>query len=200
MRRASGLTAAAILLGGAVVLGGCAAAPPAVDNPLTIEDADFDAVFAAARDALAGRYFQEDLVDRRGGLIRTLPSTAGSAEEVWRRDSADAEGRLLATLHTIRKTATVQVQPAEPAGLTVAVTVTMQRRQLPTVEPTSTSESYSLFRREGTLLSEGADVESREAAWHRSGTAWWADLGRDEALESALLGEIRDRAAQASAP
>jgi hypothetical protein len=195
----------AACLAAGIVLGGCATKPPAGPNPATVQTGEFEAIFVAAREVLRKRYFEEDRVDRRAGVITTLPSTAGGLAEFWRRDSADAEGRALAGLCAVRKTATVQIEKTEPSGYTVAVTVIQERRQLPTVEPTTSSELYSLYRpfrlqwQEAAAFEE-ASVAEREQQLERRGAAWWADLGRDTALEQALLSDILNRLPTPTAP
>lgn len=177
---------------GLALIGGCAA-PAAGPNPLIVSAEDFDDVFQASRDALHARFFEEDRVDRRDGVITTLPSTAGDSWEIWRRDSADTEGRALASLHTVRKTALVKIAEPDPGRYQVVVTVTVERQQAPDLEPTTTSELYSLYDSRGLTWQSDRDpsgVASQAPRWERRTGVWWTDIGRDMALEEAILNDI----------
>ena len=184
-----------IALGGVLamaLLAGCAAAPAPAESLIVTTDS-FDAAFGVSRDVLRGRYFEADRVDRRAGVITTLPSTAGASWELWRRDSADAGGRALAALHTIRKTVLVKIAEPESGGCRIAVTVTMERQQAPNLEPTATSDLYSLYSRHGFLGQQYGTGGRAETRWERKAGAWWTDIGRDLALEHDLLKEIAAR-------
>ncbi len=198
MRQKIGVGSLGIALAALALLGGCALQRgPVEPNPMTVTGAEFDAVFHACREALRERYFEEDRIDRRAGVITTAPSTAGGIGEFWRRDRADAEGIALASLGAVRKIVSIQIKPTKTGGFTVALTVVTQRRQLPNLEPTTTSDAYSIFRTEKSLLGERLNMEARQMSWERERIAWWADLGRDEALEQALLRDVKKALAAA---
>lgn len=123
--------------------------------------------------------FTPDRQDRANGRITTRPETSKQWYEPWRSDVVDKYDILLASLHTIQRSVTVQFLH-EPDGWKADVTVRIY--QLSEPEPQLTTASSVLHGYSGAL----PDREGRRLGSHRE----WRDIGRDGALESRLLGEI----------
>ena len=166
---------------------------PTTQRVLLVDDTQMDRLWDAARQVLLNHRFELDRVDRRRGLISTLPVTSQGCLEFWRHDVDTAYDLLEATLRTVRRSAVVQVD--RQAGATVAeVTVTVRRETFATPERQFNNSASSL-RIFGDSLPgvQGERLLTRE-------DDYWIDGGRDGAMERRLLERILLRAALPAEP
>ncbi len=152
------------------------------DSPTfaTSPGADFDALWDAALRVLRRRGFEPDRQDRAEGVIVTAPATTRQWFEFWRRDAVDAYSVLEASLHTIQRRVTVRI-PRDPIGVDVQVEVL--RLMTPERQVTTASGGLNLFASAVPTTEGERVVRSADAIG-------WEPLGRDAALEQAILDQI----------
>ena len=152
-------------------------------------EADFSALWEAAKDALRRRGYRLDRVDARGGRITTHPMGSQHFFEFWRDDVATGRDFWEATLSPIRRQVSVTLDQAS-AGQPhrVAVTVRKERFSAPDRQFNSSAAAYHFF---GHSLPA---VRTGEAIGPEDGT--WIDLGRDATLERRILDSILGEASR----
>ncbi|MCB9854974.1 MAG: hypothetical protein H6818_04745 [Phycisphaerales bacterium] len=123
--------------------------------------------------------FVPDSQDRANGRITTLPTTSKQWHEPWRKDVDDKYDVMMASLHTIRRSAIVQFLRESNRW---RVDVTVRIEQLSEPEPQMTTASSVLHGFTGSL----PDSQGRRTGSMRR----WRDMGRDGAMESRLIREI----------
>ncbi|MFQ5414870.1 MAG: hypothetical protein ACE5E6_10475 [Phycisphaerae bacterium] len=196
-----------IRLGLVVVLvcavAGCGTRGPSIYRSSTrvspaFRSPDSDGPWRAIQDALRAHGFRLDRVDRRAGIVTTMPETSMHFFEFWRHDVHTRHDLIEATLNPMRRWAEVSVLP-EPdgEGARLAVVVHKQRFSGPDRQFNSTGAAYQYF---------GYSLPSTTgAARVRPADERWIDVGRDPATEDYLLSEIlalarREAVAGADAP
>ncbi len=183
--------------------GGCATAPP-IDNPLLagprtsgIENPvlvspgvptqeAYQEVFEKAVD-IVGDYFDMDRPNPVAGTIVTKPRIAPGYEQFWKPGNPDPRGRLLATLQTIRQTASLTITPGERGGFLVTVVVDRELEDL--ARPCQARIGSAVFQ-ENPTVARPFDVVNQDLSTEASQT--WFKVGRDYALEQLILSRIRN--------
>lgn len=173
-----------------ILLAGChEPAPPTEPTSARVQaldEAEFDRLWEAVLTVLRDHNFTPFRRDRRAGVIETLPTTAQSWFEFWRKDTVGTYETAEANLHTIRKYVIVRLTKAEPAGnYGIEVEVQAERLEQPERQITSSSAAIRSFSRE---------VPTYEGKM--PGDPVWAPLGRDAKMEELLLGRILARHGQ----
>jgi hypothetical protein len=192
---AARLRAAALSL--AAISVGCVSVPP-LDNPVLIRPAagpvvenpvfvpqgpgSYGVVFERVL-SVVDSYFEVRYSNRYDGQIITFPRIAPGFGEFWKPGSPDACERALATLQTIRHRAEVRIDAANDGGYFVQVTVFKELEDLP--QPIRSTAGAAIFRGDNTVERQ---FEVIDPAVFENG---WIPLGRDEALEQAILQQIR---------
>lgn len=120
------------------------------------------------------------------GYIETRPQPGGTVLEPWQLDSASVDALTLATLQSIRRQATVRVVPAA-GGYQVFLQVQQELEDVN--RPVLATPGSSTPRFDGTLVRL---QDTRELG---PVTLGWIPLGRDFALEQAMLQELSARLA-----
>lgn len=150
---------------------------------------DPDAFYDQALTFLRQRDFQPEYVNRAEGVILTQPSTGQQWFECWRQDSVGGYQLLESSLHTIRRTVTVRVEPLEPSAdqqtaenYRLAVEVAKERYSAPERQVTTASGALAMYS-ERLPTTEGMLVSKTDFAH-------WAPLGRDVLLEERLLNRL----------
>lgn len=160
-------------------------------DPLLLADGG-DRIWSAAQDVLRANRFRLDRVDRLEGVITTWPNTSQHYFEFWRSDVKTAWDFWEATLNLIRRRAEIRLTSsgaAEPASLMVRVF--KQRLSSPDRQFNSSGAAFQFFG--DSLPSTTGKAISPEVDDR------WIDLGRDHALEDALLESILARAVEDAA-
>ena len=138
-------------------------------------------VVEAAEDVLGGITFKIDKVDLATGYIKTRPLAAGQWFEFWKKDNVGAFNQAEANLHTIRRTAKLEISEQD-SKLCVTCEVAVQRLSLSEQPVTDISEIRNLFSR---------NKGSRQGLeFHRDQKKGWVDLANDEQLSSVILNQI----------
>jgi len=119
------------------------------------------------------------------GRIDGFPRVGATIVEPHRRDSVGRYNRWESTFQTIRRRATVRVIP-DATGYVVDVTVEKDLEDLP--RPEHATAGAATFRNDSSLPSVPADAVSRTQL-----AGAWIHIGRDPALEQAILADIQSR-------
>jgi hypothetical protein len=182
----------------ATVAAGCGQAAAPLENPMRLAVTDRNFLRRGIDDVLQGMFFEVEMPPRSEERIDTAPLVSAYPFEFWRPDARTEYDRIETALHTVRRTVTVTMKPAESAagskappgasgaGTLVEVVVRKERVDLPTgPNATTVAESYGVF-------------ESRVKALDRFEQRWgadvrWIDHGRDPDLEQYILSRIRER-------
>lgn len=161
---------------------GCATAPAESDSPGALEaPAQYDLLWRAAVEVVGDR-FHIASAERGSGTIKTdylvtaLSKTSLKSNAVTRRAAAED------LLHTIRRRATLKLDPGEPSSVEVIVTV---ERMVRVRQDVVRGGTFSLGVK---LVEKGPQYGSR-----------WIARGRDEALEKRIAEEIAARLERLSA-
>ncbi|MBU0639369.1 MAG: hypothetical protein KKB50_10940 [Planctomycetes bacterium] len=179
---------------------------------------DYDAFIDATLTLLRERDFAPRQVDRQRGLIVAGPATSGQWFEFWRVDSQGGYQVLEASLHTIRRTVNINLEPLD--GRPEPPPSDMARASQPSSSPengaadgalpdTAHSQRYNVIvrvdkdrygapDRQVTTASGALAIYSERLPTEeglrgaRSESACWVPLGRDPLLEAYLLAKIVD--------
>jgi len=147
---------------------------------------EVDQLFECTQDVLRRQRFPLDRVDRRGGVVTTLPVISQSLLEFWRHDVDTPKDLWESTLNPIRRWVEASVHRDAAAGtVTVAFVVHKERLSSPDRQFNSSGAAYQFFG-ESLPSTEGL---TRVTAEHDV----WIDLGRDPAMESYLLRKVLER-------
>lgn len=164
-----------ILVCAALLLAAGCAGGPRVAGPVPVEtDAEYDALWQAALDAVTLR-FHVASAEKTSGVIKTDYLVGALSKTGFKSNAVGAEAAREDFLHTIRRRAVVEIRRgAEP----LAVRVEKERmiREHPDIVRGGT---FSVGRE---LTGDDPRVASR-----------WVDAGGDEALEAEITREIMAR-------
>lgn len=105
-------------------LGGCHALP-APNGPTTLDlhIADYETFVDDTLTLLRAGDLPPQYVDRSRGLIVSTPTTTGQWFEFWRPDVVGGYETLEASLHTMRRTVTINIEPVDAAARTASTPV-----------------------------------------------------------------------------
>ena len=157
------------------------------------DSSQVDRVWEAAREALRRHRFRLDRVDRRGGIITTMPETSQSLVEFWRHDVDTWADLLEATLNPVRRWVEVTLTRGDDdTSVELAVSVHKERLSSPDRQFNSTGAAYQYFGGNLPSTSGAVNVTPEDDRW--------LDLGRDPAMEARLLDAILERAGLATKP
>lgn len=159
--------------------------------PVESPDA-YDLLFDSAQDILRRNRFSLDRLDRRMGVVTTMPVTSQSVLEPWRHDVDTSSDLWEATLNPIRRWVEVSfVRAEDSATVTIEIMVHKERLSSPERQFNSSGAAYQFFRENlpavGSITGMTVDRDT------------WMDLGRDPAMESYLLSRIVERASEQGA-
>lgn len=184
-------------------LAGCTAPEVAVEPTRVVLDiSDYDGFINGSLSVLRRHDFSPEYVDRTRGTIISSPTTSAQWFEFWRMDAPGPYQRLESSLHTVRRTVRVNVEPVEGESATppatqpvggryrVTIRVDKARYTAPERQITTTSGALALFNPRVPTAS-GA----RGAASLRD--TGWVSLGQDPLLEELLLRSMLDQPAVA---
>ena len=140
----------------------------------------------AAEEVLGEMHFTIAKLDGRSGYIRTRPLTAAQWFEFWRSDNVGAFNAAEANLHSIRRTAELNIDQ-QNEKLCVGCEVNVQRLSIPEYEVTSSSQAYAMFS------ASGPSMQRLELRPEQKRAVMWVDLGRDSRLETEILKRIEGK-------
>lgn len=169
-----------------VGLCGCAAGPglftqqQPVSNPLFVSTSNDELVWERAVEVLHGYHFEIARENRLARTIETHPQVGASIFEPWHGDAVTIADRLEGTTQSIRRTVQLSLQPSEQqTGYLVSVVVLKEKEDLPGVA--ANSPGAATFQESTPLQRDLDPVVGQTTA------SGWVPLGRDTALEQAIL-------------
>ncbi len=171
-----------------LALTGCADKPQPQWDSVATTNVSFDDLWDACLASLKKRDFQIDRRDRRFGLIVTKPVIGKQIFEFWRKDTADFDDLLNSSLHTIRRTVTITITKPSSMQFQVDVPAQAQRASIPGDQLDNTAEAFELLGRQGVPASPSKRDYARPQA-----EPLWVDIGREPALEQAIMTDITRR-------
>ncbi len=167
----------------ALALVGCATgARGRFQNPSVFTDTDAGTLEAVARRVVRELRFEPIVPEKSKGHIETRPLTGASWFEFWRKDTIGPTQVAEASLHTVRRRATVSISPKDGGGARVFVKVIKERKSAPGSMPESVGESFNIFDTEDTHLMRQDTLAETDHDW--------ITLGRDPRLEQYILERI----------
>ena len=155
---------------------------------IAVEKASFDQVWEVCLASLKDCGLKVDRQDRRFGLMVSEPTTGQQFFEFWRKDAVSSDDLLLSSLHTIRRTVSIQVTTQGPRKFEVRVQAQAQRASMPGDQLDNTAEAFELMSRQGIPASP-----SRRDYVRPQAEPIWVDIGREPALEQYILEDITHR-------
>lgn len=145
-----------------------------------------DRLWDAIQETLRRHRFELDRVDRRAGVITTMPETSQALFEMWRHDVDTWPDLLESTVNPLRRWVQVTLVPDDDTDETLHVVVHKERLSSPDRQFNSSGAAYQYFA--GRLPSTTGAVRVTEKE------TTWIDIGRDPAMEEHLLHAILTRA------
>ena len=155
---------------------------------IAVEQASFDDIWTVCLDSLEDRGLTVDRQDRRFGLIVSEPVVGKQFFEFWRNDAVSSDDTLTSSLHTVRRIVSIHVTSQGPMQFEVRVEAQAQRASIPADQLDNTAEAFELLSRQGV---PAAPSRSDYVRPHTEPV--WVDIGREPALEQAILEDISQR-------
>ena len=118
------------------------------------------------------------------GMMETVPTTGATALEPWRWDSTPGFETWHATLQSLRRRATVRVQPQRGSYL---VAVIVEKALEDVNRPAQGTPGSAIPRHDSSLL------RLQDEVGRQSSTLGWIPIGRDISLEQEILRELNSR-------
>ena len=168
---------------------GSAVLPLAPGEDVCFTTDSLAAAMAVCEDVLVRMHFEIEKFDVDKGYIKTRPLRGGQFFEFWRSDNVGAENSKLSNLHSVLRTAELQVAESDDQ-FCVECTVHMRRLSIEETEITSYSINRGIFSGSRTFQKLRPDTEYLE----------WIDMGSDSKLARRILGRILFKSASAQAP
>ncbi len=182
----------------ALAAGGCATGP-LLDNPLFVRPEPggacvenpvfvplgpgaYGKVFETVLDTLDD-YFEISYANRYDGRIETFPRISPGLEQPWKPGSPGLYQRVEAMLQSIRRRASVLIQPADDGGFFVQVIVYKELEDLP--KPTRAVAGAAAFRSDPTVERQFEVVDPTVFE------STWVPRGRDTELEQVILCRLK---------
>lgn len=208
------------LLAIAPLLGGCIIRPqnPAATQPATAvnpattqpvywldqpanavaQSPDFQQLFSASEETAREFLFRIDRIDFRFGLLTTRPLISKQWFEFWRPDVRTWDDLAESSLTTIRRTIRFEFRHVNEGSYEVSPKVLVERQTWAESRITSAVVYRRVFQNE-------IDPQDRPRGTRESDVGvrlpnrYWTPIGRDPALETALVRSIEKKIASASA-
>jgi len=137
----------------------------------------------AAEHVLAKMRFTIDKSDEKLGVIRTRPLAGAQFFELWRSDNTGAFNSAEANLHSIRRTAELNINQ-QGNELCIRCDVKTQRLSLPERRIDSNARAYEMFSTSTPSMQRlKLDSEQKRAMA-------WVDLGTDSKLATRILARL----------
>ncbi|MBN2455878.1 MAG: hypothetical protein JXB29_04975 [Sedimentisphaerales bacterium] len=173
-----------------LVIGGCAGNKVQKQRTsVDIEGVGKAKIIAAAEDVLGEMYFSIDKSDIATGYVKTNPLRAPQLFEFWRSDSIGSFNTLEANLHTIRRTAELNVRPKN-GKFCIECSVQIYRLNLPEREVSSSAQAYRMFSKSEPMLQKFKLTPEQTKGMR------WVYLGKDAGLCTEILNRLENKLRQ----
>ncbi len=174
------------VLGVLAAVSGCARQQAVDPQPLLISNLNKAQVVSVAEDVLADMHFTIEKADADAGYLKTRPLRGGQFFELWRSDNASAYQGAQSNIHSIQRTAEVNVSEAD-GGLRVDCAVRVRRLSLPENDEITMSRASAMFTTSSARLQE-LRLNPDQAARME-----WIEISPDDALAARILERIQQR-------
>jgi len=173
------------VLAGVLLLAGCGGPQHSAskEGSLCLSDVSMADAMSAAETTLTRMHFDIEKADAVHGIIRTRPLTGAQFFELWRSDNVGPAQVAEASLHTIRRSIELRLQP-DGNQVRLDCTVRVQRLSLPENEVASVSQAYRLHSQ------STATLQRLELAPGQRERLAWIDLDDDPMLAARVLKRI----------
>ncbi|MEK7996847.1 MAG: hypothetical protein AAB403_23835 [Planctomycetota bacterium] len=173
----------------ALVVAGCAQPQrETTTGQVYVPDIGKAETMALVEDVLANMHFAIEKSDIQSGVIRTRPLSGAQFFELWRSDNVGPDNSFQANLHTIRRTAELDI--SQNAGqLCIGCVVRVQRLSLPERQLRSNARGYEMFSRSSSV------VQRLELHAEQEKNMAWIELRNDVPLAKEILSRIEARIA-----
>lgn len=146
-----------------------------------------DVFWESIQETLRRQRFRLDRVDRRAGVVTTMPMISQHLLEVWRHDVDTWPDLWESTLNSMRRWVEARVsRGVDNVWLKLTILVHKERLSTPDRQFNSTGAAYQYFGDSLPTTSGETGVAANETVW--------LDEGRDSAMEEYLLRAILERA------
>lgn len=175
-----------VLLAGiaaAAAASGCASVGAPAGNPVFIGERHPEAAWEKTVDAIHDFKFPILRESKLDGVIETDYVVGSGVFEPWNRDSVGWDNRLESTFQSIRRKALITVRPARNGGHLVSIEVYKELEDLRA--PAANTAGGATFQVNQPLQRDLNLVVGQAAP------SGWVALGRDYALEQAMLKRVR---------
>jgi hypothetical protein len=159
---------------------------PPVTNPVFVRATDPEAAWERVIDMAHDYLFEIERENKLGGIIETKYKTGSGVLEPWQPDSIGAGNRWQSTLQSIRRKAYIRFTAA-PGGYHVSVEAIKELEDVPRAQ---TSVGGATFLDNSALQRDLNPVVGQDTP------SGWVSLGRDAALEQAMLRSVNRRFGQ----
>ena len=140
-----------------------------------------------AENVLGQFNFNIEKSDTETGFIKTRPLAGAHFFEFWRKDSVGAFNWAQANLHSIRRTARINIAP-QNGKLCIDCTVNTQKLSIPE-HPITGSQAYAMFSASGPSRQKLKLHPDQQKAMT------WTDLGQDSLLAAEIIKRIQKQIA-----
>lgn len=159
---------------------------PTVARVTAGDPEQIDCLWQAGDKALRRYNLQPDRQDRTEGIIVTRPETSAAWFEFWRAQPEPAYAWWESNINTIRRQATLTIQPVAGPEYEVTVQVDRYRYSLSERQIDNPAAALRLFGG----LAPGIESGRLET---QAESGRWLPLGRDACMEQAILSNILKR-------
>ncbi len=158
---------------------------PVVPERPRVLGADVDRVWAVAKEELIGRGFRIDRLDRRAEVMATYPLASKQWFEFWRHDVVGSEHLQESSLQTVRRKVSLSLELGDDGRTRLDCEVVVERLAA------QRGASGRIIRAKDIFGSTSGKMPTLQSwADRMKMEQHWVVLGRDEALELAVLDGI----------
>ena len=165
-----------------------------LDLPATsaVEARDFERLWTACEESMRHFGFAPDRLDRRGGLMTSLPLVSKQFFEFWRNDVVTADGLSHSSLATYRRTVRFNIEKTG-GGFRATPAVLIERQTVAERPITASVYLRQAFRTQRGQRHRGPVGTPETDRGIYLPRVYWTPMGRDTALEKEVADEARGR-------
>ncbi len=176
-----------VLIAFVFILTGCAQPEhKQVVGQICLQDTQKQKAMQMAEDVLDRMNFTISNADTEQGIIRTKPLPAAQSFEFWRSDNVGSFNATEANLHSIRRTAELQIS-SQGDRLCINCDVKVQRLSIPERQITTSGRAYEIF------TSSRQSIQMLELHPEQKESMAWINLGDDKQLATEILKQIEKK-------
>jgi hypothetical protein len=158
-------------------------------EPICRDGIDKQQAMQITEDVLGELHFSIAKSDANLGVIKTRPLAGAQFFEFWRKDNVGAFNSAEANMHSIRRTAELNINQQD-THLCISCNVNTQRLRLSEKEISSRSRPYEMYSQSSQKIQKlTLNPEQKQ------GMAW-VDLGNDTKLATVILKRIENKIAK----